>query len=210
MPLNKLTLKNTLSPETSEKLLKLKGEAMLLQTGEAELTQKQDQKQDKNPDLYNELPPPQPPCSHQEKGVLGTEGLKEVPTQEKTDRNRIKGLFYETKSWLESTFPKAINFNAPKPLKLGIQPDLLLVSGPCSKTQLRKCLGVYCASRAYLEAIIHGDWRYDLNGEKVEGISQEHKDHALKQLEYKKALWKKNKKYKKKCNGQKTSFHPSA
>lgn len=37
MRLNKLTLKNNISTETFEKLLKLKGEAMLLQANEAGL-----------------------------------------------------------------------------------------------------------------------------------------------------------------------------
>ncbi len=41
--MGKLTLKNNLSPETREKLMKLKGEAILLQNGKAELAQKQDE-----------------------------------------------------------------------------------------------------------------------------------------------------------------------
>lgn len=59
-----------------------------------------------------------------------------------------------------------------------------------SKSQLRKFLKAYCASRGYLKAIVQENWRYGLNGEKVEEIAQEHKDYALKQLEYNKGAVK--------------------
>jgi len=98
------------------------------------------------------------------------------------DRKKAKELFYETKAWLESTFPKAFNFKDPKPLAIGTSDLLLASSSPYSKTQLRKCLGSYCARKAYLEAVTQGDWRYDLKGEKAEAIIQEHKDHAAKEL----------------------------
>lgn len=108
--------------------------------------------------------------------------------------------FQAVKTWLEENFPKAFNFKEPKPLKLRIQHDLLLVSSPYSKGQLRKCLGSYVNSKAYLEATVQENWRYDLNGERVEEVTQGQKDYALKQLEYKKALWEKNKNYQKKYN----------
>ena len=105
---------------------------------------------------------------------------KEISPQEQKDREQSKKLFHKTKAWLESTFPKAFNFKDPKPLKLGIEQNLLLVSSPYSKRQLRRCLGSYCFSRAYLKAVLHENWRYDLNGEKIEEISQEHKDRAAR------------------------------
>lgn len=103
--------------------------------------------------------------------------------------------FQAAKAWLEENFPKAFNFNNPKPLKLHIQHDLLSMPDvPFSKRCLRHCLGVYAHSKAYLEAIAQENWRYGLNGEKAEEVTQSQKDHALKLLEHKKALWKKNKK----------------
>ena len=135
--MKKLTLNKPLSPETQEKLLKLK--------------------------------------------VLSEKNAK-MSDQEKTDRAKAKELFNKTKTWIESTYPDAFNFNNPKPLKIGVRKELLLVSSPYSKRQVNKCLGVYCSTKAYLEAIILGEWRYDLNGAQVEPITQEQKDHAAKQL----------------------------
>ena len=104
--------------------------------------------------------------------------------------------FQATKAWLEETFPKTFNFKNPKPLKLGIQKELLLVPSPYSKRCLHHCLRVYAHSKAYLEAIVQEKWRYDLNSEKAEEVTQGQKDHALKMLEHKKALSEKNKKTK--------------
>ena len=161
--MTKLTLKKPLSAETQERLMKLKGGC---DGAEKRDTNKK----------------PQAP-SQTEKATIEPQ---EKSAQENEDRAKAKERFNEAKAWLELTYPNAFNFNEPKPLKLGIERDLLDPSSPCSKNQLRKCLRVYCASRGYLKAIVEGNWRYDLNGEKVEEIIQEHKDHALKQLEYNK------------------------
>jgi ProP effector len=159
--MTKLTLKKPLSIETQERLMKLKGGS--------DGTEKQNN--NKKPQTLFQA----------DKATIEPQ---EKLTQENRDRAKAKERFHETKAWLESTYPKALNFNEPKPLKPGIERDLLDSSSPYSKSQLRKCLRVYCASRGYLRAIVQGNWRYDLNGEKVGEIIQEHKDHALKQLEY--------------------------
>lgn len=103
--------------------------------------------------------------------------------------------FQATKAWLEGTFPKTFNFKGPKPLKLGIQHDLLSVACPFSKGSLRHCLRVYVHSKAYLDAIVQENWRYDLKGEKAEEVTQEQKDHALKMLEHQKSLKNKKRKF---------------
>jgi len=163
--MTKLILNKPLSTETQERLMKLKGGS-----GESE-------KQDKDKK-------PQAPSQTERANI----GSQEISDQEKEDRAKLKERFHETKVWLEATYPKAFNFKEPKPLKLGIELELLVASSPYSKSQLRKCLRAYCTSRGYLKAIVEENWRYNLNGEQMEGIIQEHKDHALKQLEYKRAL----------------------
>ena len=160
--MTKLTLKKPLSVETQEKLMKLKGGP-----GKPERQDK-----DKKPQATSQT------------------DKANIDSQEKEDRAKAKERFHEAKTWLESTYPKAFNFEEPKPVKLGIERELLVASSPYSKSQLRKCLRAYCTSRGYLKAIVEENWRYNLNGEKVEGIIQEHKDHALKQLEYNKGLFK--------------------
>jgi hypothetical protein len=157
--MTKLTLKKPLSFETQERLMKLKGGS------------DGDEKQNNNKKLQT--------LSQSDKTTIEPQ---EKLTQENKDRAKAKERFHETKAWLESTYPEAFNFNDPKPLKLGIQRDLLLVSSPCSKNQLRKCLEIYCGSRCYLKSIVQENSRYNLSGEKVEEIAQEHKDHAVKQL----------------------------
>ena len=171
-----VTLKDALPSETQNKLLLLK---------EATENPKNDrtlkiEKQGQSLSVATEVGAV--PRSLPSSKTKGTDNRKVISPQEQKDREQSKELFRQTKAWLESTFPKAFNFKEPKPLKLGIQTELLLVSSPYSKTQLRRCLGSYCFSRAYLESILHENSRYGLNGEKVEGISQEHKDRATKEL----------------------------
>lgn len=133
------------------------------------------------------------PRSQAEKATFSP---KELASQEKKDRPKADDFFYETKAWLESTFPKAFNFKGQNPLKLGDQCDLLLPPSLSCKKGLRNSLGVYANSKAYLKAIIQENWRDDLNGENVDEVMQEHKNHALKIPGRKKALSKKNKKNK--------------
>jgi ProQ/FINO family len=47
-----------------------------------------------------------------------------------------------------------------------------------------------------LEAIIQGNWRYGLNGEKVEAIIQKHKNYAAEKLAVRKNKFKKTRSYK--------------
>jgi len=138
-------------------------------------------------------PPSETPKNAQENSWSKNHKIALAPTDIKARKASFR-QFQAAKAWLEENFPKSFNFKKPKPLKLGIQHDLLSIPSPYSKKLLRKCLGVYVNSKAYLEATIQENWRYDLNGEKIEEITQEQKDHALKQLEYKTTLWKKNQK----------------
>ena len=99
-------------------------------------------------------------------------------------------------AWLEARFPKTFNFNDPKPLKIGIQLDLFAMACPFSKGLLRKCLVFYVNSKAYLEATIQENWRYDLNGERVGEVTKDDKEHALQMLEQKRLFRKNNNKTK--------------
>lgn len=142
---------------------------------------------------------PETPCETTKNAQEGLQPKKHKIALSPADIEAKKASFKKfqaTKAWLEENFPKTFNFKEPKPLKLGVQHDLLSVPCPFSKGSLRHCLGVYAHSKAYLEAIVQENWRYDLNGEKVEEVTQGEKDHALKLLEHKKALWEKNKKIK--------------
>jgi ProP effector len=54
---------------------------------------------------------------------------------------------------------------------------------------LRKFLVYYTDRKPYLKAIVQEKWRYDLNGNMVEEITQDQKDYALKHLEFIKLIW---------------------
>jgi len=138
-------------------------------------------------------PPSETPKNAQENSWSKNHKTALTPADIKARRASFK-QFQAAKAWLEENFPKSFNFKEPKPLKLGIQHDLLSIPSPFSKKLLRKCLGVYVNTKAYLEATLQENWRYDLNGVKVEEVTQDQKDHALKQLESKITLWKKNQK----------------
>ena len=174
--MSRQTLKDVIPLQTQNKLLHLK-EATELPKNDA--VPKIEKKSQSSSVTVGEGAVLQSLPSFQKKG---TDNRKEISPQEQKDRDVSKELFHQTKAWLESTFPKGFDFKEPKPLKLGIEQDLLSVSSPYSKTQLRRCLGSYCFNRAYLKAILHENWRYNLNGDKVEEISQEHKDRAMKDL----------------------------
>ena len=163
-----ITLKDSLSLETQKKLLNLKEATDHPKNDVVPEIEKQIQSL---PAAVEGGVVPQSLTPFQKKGA---DNRKEISPQEQKDKKQSKELFLKTKAWLESTFPK--------PLKLGIEKELLSVSSPYSKRQLRRCLGSYCFSRTYLEAILHENHRHDLNGEKVEEISQEHKDRATKEL----------------------------
>lgn len=105
--MTKLTLKKPLSVETQERLMKLKGGS--------DGAEKRDT--NKKPQALSQT----------EKATIEPQ---EKSAQEKEEEAKGKERFYETKAWLESTYPEAFNFNGPKPLKLGIQRDLLLVPNP--------------------------------------------------------------------------------
>ncbi len=132
-----ITLKDALPSETQNKLLRLK-EATDHPKNDVPLKiEGQEQS------LFDAVGAPIPqhlPSSQKQKH----ENRKELSPQEQKDREQSKELFNKTKAWLESTFPKAFNFKEPKPLKLGIEQDLLFLPSPCSKRQLRRCLGSYC------------------------------------------------------------------
>lgn len=138
-------------------------------------------------------PPSETPKNAQENSWSKNYKTRLTPPDIKARKASFR-QFQVATAWLEENFPKSFNFKDSKPLKLGIQHDLLSIPSPFSKKLLRKCLGVYVNTKAYLEATLQENWRYDLNGKNVEEVTQEQKDYALKQLEYKTILWKKNQK----------------
>lgn len=106
--------------------------------------------------------------------------------------NQLKSIML----FLEKNYPKTFNFKNPLPLTVGIFQELLSkvyfdtsLDVPFDKIGLRKFLVYYTDRKPYLKAIVKEKWRYDLNGDMVEEITQDQKDYALKHLEFIKSIW---------------------
>jgi sRNA-binding protein len=78
-------------------------------------------------------------------------------------RTRAKALI----AVLAAKFPKcfAVPDTRRRPLKVGIDADLLAaLGGTIPRTDLFRALAMYCSSHGYLERILNGAWRIDLQG----------------------------------------------
>jgi ProP effector len=106
------------------------------------------------------------------------------PTQKITDSKAVIALLAEL-------FPKCFSVTgATKPLKIGIFQELaerLADDERVSKTTLRSTLRHYTNSWRYLECIVAGAKRVDLDGQEGEEINAEHAEFAQKQLAESKA-----------------------
>jgi sRNA-binding protein len=109
--------------------------------------------------------------------------------QKKKEREAKQKKREETKitlAWLYEEFSLCFNPKETKPLKLNIDKDLFLFlekEGSPSKAKLRDALTFYTNNIHYLEAIIKGTHRYDLEGNQVQEITQEQKAYAQEKFE---------------------------
>jgi hypothetical protein len=160
--MTKLILNKPLSPQTQEKLARLSGEAI-------------------NPkDKVKEASSTIPQKPSQNKSAQ----LKQTPaplSEELAQQSRQK--LEAAVKWLESTFPKVFTFSAPVPLKLRINRDVMPhVPATITKHQAIKALRVFINTRAYRESLLAHSQRFDLNGQPMGKVTDEHREHARKKL----------------------------
>lgn len=98
----------------------------------------------------------------------------------------------EVLAFLAESFPTCFSIQGQaKPLKIGIFQDLaekLENEERVSKTLLRSSLRHYTNSWRYLQSIVEGQQRVDLDGNEVAVIEKDHAEHAKKQLDESRAL----------------------
>ena len=82
---------------------------------------------------------------------------------------------------LAARFPKcfAVPDTRRRPLKVGIDADLLAALGNnIPRTQVIRALAMYCSSNGYLERVLTGAWRIDLEGEPAGVVTADDERHA--------------------------------
>lgn len=83
----------------------------------------------------------------------------------------------EAKALLEGFWGDVFNFNNPKPLKTGIDEDLLEASEalelPFDGDVIKRALSAYVYNLRYFYAIAKGGARYDLQGQKSGEVTEE-------------------------------------
>ena len=103
-------------------------------------------------------------------------------------KQRIKQI-QEAYKWLRATYPQAFHIDRTQPLKVGIIRDLMHALDVTEdahkplKTMIRKAVRHHTHNRAYYESIIAGTYRYDLQGNQVQVITDTEKDYARQQIE---------------------------
>ncbi|WP_274371742.1 ProQ/FINO family protein [Morganella morganii] len=88
----------------------------------------------------------------------------------------------EAKALLEGFWGKAFNFKRPKPLKLGVEQDLLEAAEalglPFDEDTIKRVLAAYLYTIPYRKAVAGGTSRYDLNGDVSGEITDEERQEA--------------------------------
>lgn len=87
-----------------------------------------------------------------------------------------------TVKWLYKTYPDLFLKERNKPLKRHIDKDILAAFGdkpPVTKRMLKKALSHYVYSYPYMNGVLAATGRYDLKGEFVEDLTDEHKTFAI-------------------------------
>jgi ProP effector len=82
---------------------------------------------------------------------------------------------------LMDTYPQTFNKDEVKPLKIGIQDDLL-ADEKVAKNKIKRALASYVRSPNYFRAMVEGADRVDLAGEAAGKVTAEEAEHAKQQL----------------------------
>ncbi len=100
-------------------------------------------------------------------------------------RNKNREANQAAVALLVENYPQAFNSEEPKPLKIGIQEDLVS-DEKVSRSKIKRALATYVRNPRYLKSLVEGADRVDLQGESTGKVSAEEEQHAKAKLdEYK-------------------------
>lgn len=101
----------------------------------------------------------------------------------------------EAKALLEGFWGNVFNFNNPKPLKIGIDEDLLKASEamglPFDDDVIKRALSAYIYNLRYFHTIAKGGARYDLQGQKSGEVTEDERLEAKASVKRCYTDWKK-------------------
>jgi ProP effector len=110
------------------------------------------------------------------------EGKKKVL---KEKRLRYVITCKKTLRWLREKYPLCFPEENPLPLKIGILKNIFAdmpEDSKFSRLNVRKALAFYARSKRYQHALTTCPYRYDLNGNEAEPVSEEHRTAAREKL----------------------------
>ena len=91
------------------------------------------------------------------------------------DNHNLTQLLLKT---LCEKYPKCFNLKDRKPLKIGIDEDILQENSNINTENLKKAIGYYCGNIHYHGSFAESTHRIDLNGKPCQIIDAPHKDNA--------------------------------
>lgn len=100
-------------------------------------------------------------------------------------RNKNREANQAAVALLVNEYPETFSSEEPKPLKIGIQEDLVSEE-KVSRGKIKRALATYVRNPRYLQSLVEGADRVDLKGESAGKVSAEEEVHAKAKLdEYK-------------------------
>ena len=92
----------------------------------------------------------------------------------------------QARQLLTCLWPKAFDFDAPRPLKVGITDDMLAAAKerniPLQLSDIRTCLRIFTMRTRYQKSLVKGGDRFDLNGEPCGTVTPEQQEMAKQTL----------------------------
>ena len=102
-----------------------------------------------------------------------------APTPKAKSKNRAANM--AALQLLLEAYPKTFDRNNVRPLKIGIQEDLI-ADEKVSKNKIKRALASYVRSLNYYRSLREGVDRVDINGESAGQVTKEESDYAKQKL----------------------------
>src|SRR5210317_2141749 len=97
-------------------------------------------------------------------------------------RNKNRAANQAAVELLETNYPQAFNSAEPKPLKIGIQEELV-ADDKVSRGKIKRALATYVRNPRYLQSMVVGAQRVDLTGAEVAEVTADDEKYAKAKLD---------------------------